>query len=280
MPLKKILVHVDHLESGARRLRGAAAVARLFGASVNALFVDSWVLWASASVYGPEITPALIENQKSISESHQLRAKEHFDRVAAVEDVPMTWLVNEGDIAGRICANARMNDLVIMGGGSGEYLTASGLLDQVVLGVSRPLLLLPDDFLSAKPKYDIERIVIGWNGSHEAARSIRDALPFLEKADAVMITTVTAADAEQREPEGIPQLLEYLGAHGIDVQTEVISSSDSASNGEALLAAAAARNADMLVMGAYGHSRWREIVLGGTTRHVLKHAQLPVLMSH
>lgn len=280
MGLKKILVHVDHLEAGERRLRGAAMVAQSFGASVNALYVDSWMLWASASVYGPEITPALIENQKSVSESQQLRAKAHFDRVSANEKVPMTWLINEGDVAGRICANARTNDLVVMGGGSGEYFTAPGLLDQVVLGAGRPVLLVPDGFLSSHAEFDNKRIFIGWNNSREAARAMHDALPFLHKAEAITIATVMSETAERKEPEGMPLLLEYLGAHGLAVVTEVISHTPPANSGEALLEAAAAKDADMLVMGAYGHSRWREIVLGGTTRHVLKHAQLPVLMSH
>lgn len=280
MPLKKILVHVDHLEAGERRLRGAATVARLFDATVNALYVDSWALWASASVYGPEITPALIESQKSVSESQQLRAKESFDRVSITGKVPMRWLITEGDPAGRICANARMNDLIVLGAGSGEYLTGPGLLDQVVLGAGRPVLLLPDEFLSANAEFDFKRIFIGWNNSREAARAIHDALPFLRYADTNLIGAVVSETEEPREPEEMPVLREYLEAHGLAVEIEIISHTPPANSGEALLEAAAAKQADMLVMGAYGHSRWREIVLGGTTRHVLKHANLPVLMSH
>ncbi|HEX7026153.1 MAG TPA: universal stress protein [Gammaproteobacteria bacterium] len=280
MPLKKILVHVDHLEAGERRLRGAATVAGLLNASVNALFVDSWALWASASVYGPEITPALIESQKSVSESQQLRAKESFDRVSASGKVPMKWLVNEGDPAGRICANARVNDLIVMGAGTGEYLTGPGLLNQVVLSAGRPVLLLPDDFLVPRAEFDFKRIFIGWNNSREAARAISDALPFLQRADTVLIGTVVSEADERRAAEEIPLLLEYLEAHGLPVQVEIVSHTPPAGAGEVLLEAATAKQADMLVMGAYGHSRWREIVLGGTTRHVLKHANLPVLMSH
>ena len=280
MLLKKVLVHVDHLEAGERRLRGGATVAGLFDASVNALFVDSWALWASASVYGPEITPALIESQKSVSESQQLRAKESFDRVSASGKVPMKWLVNEGDPAGRICANARVNDLIVMGAGTGEYLTGPGLLNQVVLSAGRPVLLLPDDFLVPRAEFDFKRIFIGWNNSREAARAISDALPFLQRADTVLIGTVVSEADERRAAEETPQLLEYLEAHGLPVQVEIVSHTPPAGTGEVLLEAATAKQADMLVMGAYGHSRWREIVLGGTTRHVLKHANLPVLMSH
>lgn len=280
MPLKKILVHVDHLETGERRLRGAVNLARLFDASLTALFVDSWALWASASVYGPEITPALIESQKSVSESQQLRAKESFDRVCATGKVPMKWLVNEGDPAGRICANAHVNDLIVMGAGSGEYLTGPGLLDQVVLGAGLPVLLLPDGFLSTNVEYDFKRIFVGWNNSREAARAIRDALPFFHKADTVLIATVVPETEERQEPEELPMLREYLETHNLVVETEIITHTPPATNGEVLLETAAAKQADMLVMGAYGHSRWREIVLGGTTRYVLKHANLPVLMSH
>lgn len=281
MALKKILVHVDHFEAGERRLRGAVITAEIFGASVNALYVDSWVLWASASVYGPEITPALIESQKAVSESQQLQAKEHFDRVTGDTRVPMVWLVNQGDPAGRICANARVSDLVVMGSASGEYLSAPGLLDQVVLGAGRPVLFLPDHLLSpGKFKFNFKRILVGWNASREAARAVLDALPFLQRADVITMATVISETEERKEPEGMPLLLEYLGAHGLVVETEIISHASPGNSGEALLEAAAVKNADMLIMGAYGHSRWREIVLGGSTRHVLKHAQLPVLMSH
>lgn len=278
MSLKKLLVHVDHLETGERRLRAAASVAQQFGAAVNALYVDSWVLWASASVYGPEITPALIENQKAVSESQRSRAKEQFDRVAAGVRGPMMWLVNEGDVAGRICANAHVNDLVVLGGVSSEY---SGLLDQVVLGAGRPVLLLPDRLLSmSEPVFDFQRIVVGWNASRESARAIQDALPFLHRADTVTVVTVTFETEAGESPESMSLLLQYLDAHGIAAQTEVIGHGQSGNSGEILLETAAAKNAGLLVMGAYGHSRWREIVLGGSTRHVLKHAQLPVLMSH
>lgn len=278
MSLKKLLVHVDHLEAGERRLRAAASVAQSFGAAVNALCVDSWVLWASASVYGPEITPALIENQKAVSESQQSRAKERFDRVTAGTQVPMTWLVNEGDVAGRICANAHVNDLVVLGGASSEY---PGLLDQVVLGAGRPILLLPDHLLSlSESVFGFQHIVVGWNASRESARAIQDALPFLHRADIVTIVTVTFETETREASESMSLLLQYLKAHGIAAQTEIIGHVQPGNSGEILLETAAAKNADLLVMGAYGHSRWREIVLGGSTRHVLKHAQLPVLMSH
>lgn len=275
MPVKKLLVHVDHLEAGERRLRTAASIAQLFGASVSALYVDGWVLWASASLYGPEITPALIENQKTVSESQQSQAKENFGRVAAGTRVPMTWLIDEGDPAGRICANARASDLVVMGVVSGEY---PGLLDQVVLGAGRPVLLLPDHPSSPDASvFGCKRILVGWNASREAARAMQDALPFLHKAEAITLATVIL---ETEEPEGMSLLSQYLEAHGLVAETEVIRSAHSRNSGEILLETAASKSVDLLVMGAYGHSRWREIVLGGSTRHVLKHAQLPVLMSH
>lgn len=189
----------------------------------------------------------------------------------------MTWLVNEGDVARRICANAHMNDLMVMGGGDGEYLTAAGVLDQVVLGSGRPVLLLPGDLVSST---GFRRILIGWNASREAARAIYDALPFLHQADTITVVTVMPETEERQLLDEMPLLVEYLGAHDLAVEIEAINPASPAGTGEALLVAAAAKDADMLVMGAYGHSRWREIVLGGTTRYVLKHAQLPVLMSH
>jgi len=118
------------------------------------------------------------------------------------------------------------------------------------------------------------RIVLAWDGSVQAARAVGAALPFLRLAQQVTVTT--AGEADRRVPA--EALLAYLARHEVRAQSESFASA--AGVGKGLVEQAARLRADLLVMGAYGHSRLRELVLGGVTRQVLVDAALPVFMVH
>jgi nucleotide-binding universal stress UspA family protein len=119
--------------------------------------------------------------------------------------------------------------------------------------------------------------LVAWNASREATRAAHDALPFLHAAERVVLCAI--GDPATADP-GLEDAAAMLDRHGVAVQVEQVPGPDSGTGvGEALLARAAEHGADLLVMGAYGHSRLREFVLGGTTRRVLREATLPVLFS-
>ena len=120
-----------------------------------------------------------------------------------------------------------------------------------------------------------ERVAIAWNDSAEAARALAFALPFVEAASVVHVLT---AETWRTQFEATEDLADYLEWRGIMCERRAIEAEDDV--GAALLQAASAAGADLLVMGGYGRSRLRELVLGGVTRHVLTHAQLPVLLAH
>ena len=117
------------------------------------------------------------------------------------------------------------------------------------------------------------RVLVAWNGKREAARAAHDALPFLRAAERVVLCAVGEVAGA-----GLDDAAGMLRRHGVPVRAERVAGGDLHA-GEILLARAAADRADLLVLGAYGHSRLRELVLGGATRHVLHHATLPVLFS-
>jgi nucleotide-binding universal stress UspA family protein len=124
------------------------------------------------------------------------------------------------------------------------------------------------------------RVLVAWDGSREAARAVHDALPLLRRAREV---SVLVADPERLatkigEKPGA-DLAAHLARHGLPVRVEVVKSGGRPL-GEILLAQVEEERADLLVMGGYAHARLRELVLGGTTRHVLTHASVPVLLSH
>jgi len=145
----------------------------------------------------------------------------------------------------------------------------------LALGVGRPVLIVP--------RYGTfetvgERVLVAWNGSREATRAVHDALPLLKLASSV---TVLSIDPEHDTGDRIPgaDIALHLARHGVAAEGMSTVGLD-ISVGDLLLSRAADLGADLIVMGAYGHSRVRELVLGGATRHILQHMTVPVLMSH
>jgi nucleotide-binding universal stress UspA family protein len=133
------------------------------------------------------------------------------------------------------------------------------------------------------PRYGVfgtvgERVLIAWNGSREATRAAHDALPLLKRATKVTVLSIDPDhDSQRRVPSADITL--HLARHGVAAEADSTVALDIAV-GDVLLSRAADLGADLIVMGGYGHSRVREMVLGGATRHLLQHMTVPVLMSH
>ena len=158
-------------------------------------------------------------------------------------------------------------------GASTEY----DLPAELVMSVGRPVLAVPyaGDF-TGPPKH----VAVAWNGSREATRAVGDAAPFLEGADKVSVISINEkdlGDAGYNSPSA--DLAAFLERHGVKAATEPITADD-IDISDMLLSRIADFGVDMIVMGAYGHSRVRELVMGGATHGILRHMTVPVLMSH
>ncbi|MFZ1988318.1 MAG: universal stress protein, partial [Alphaproteobacteria bacterium] len=138
-----------------------------------------------------------------------------------------------------------------------------------------PSLLYPDQ---APEKLSLDTVLISWDCSRAASRAVADALPILKRAKQVKVITVSGEKDLPAEDTKTP-LLEYLAAHEVNAQFDIVKIGGR-HIGEVLLAEAASVRADLIVMGAFGHSRMREFFLGGATSGVLEKAKLPILMSH
>ena len=148
--------------------------------------------------------------------------------------------------------------------------------EAVIFGSGRPTLVVPE---SPRPRpFELGTVVVAWDFSRAAARAISDALPLLEKARKVRVVTVASEKAFDTK-HSAEELAKNLTRHGIDVVLDKVEAKDKAI-GEVLEAYVAAQRADMLVMGAYGHARWREFILGGATKSLLSKPPLPILLSH
>ena len=146
-------------------------------------------------------------------------------------------------------------------------------LEAAVMNAGRPVLIAPQDGFAEKLG---GTVVIGWDGSVQASHAVSAALAFLQAAEKIVILCI---GEDEIEPERGARLKDYLGLHDVKAELRLVDRKDR-STGQALLEEAGALDAGLLVMGAYSHSRLRELLIGGVTRHVRGHASIPVLMAH
>ncbi|HSK41508.1 MAG TPA: universal stress protein, partial [Arenibaculum sp.] len=188
------------------------------------------------------------------------------------------WRESTGRAEDVLARDARFADLVVFarsGLAAGAAMAGTAMmidLEAVLFGSARPILLAPET-----PPATIGRTVaVAWDGGMEAARAVTAAMPLLIRAETVHLLTAEPQDTRSAQSE---RLADYLACHGIAAR---VTRFDPAGEpvGAALMARASQAGADLVVMGGYGHSRVRELILGGTTRYVLGHAGLPVLMAH
>lgn len=177
----------------------------------------------------------------------------------------------EAEIVGRI---GGAYDLIVIGRRQeGEFGGLSRTTaEAALLGTGRAVLLAPPE----PPRAIGESVLIGWNRSVQAARALRNALPFLREAKQVTILSVTTGARDGPSPK---QIVRHLAWHGVKADSKEIPP-DYRYIGEAVLDEAKELGADMAVMGAYSHSRVREMMLGGVTRYILENAKLPILIAH
>ena len=276
MGLKDLLVHVDNDPACSSRVDVAVALAAKHGAHLTGLHAMGWP--RLPGYVEAELPPNFQEEQQRQLEELARQAEERFHERARRRGIRGEWRVDTGDIVGTTKLHARYADLTVVGQGldlvNAPYDLAF-LPEELALGVGRPVLVVP--------RYGTfetvgERVLIAWNGSREATRAVHDALPLLKLATKV---TVLSIDPERDSGPRVPSadIALHLARHGVAAEAASTLGVD-IGVGDLLLSRAADLGADLIVMGAYGHSRVREMVLGGATRHMLQHMTVPVLMSH
>ncbi|MEP7099520.1 MAG: universal stress protein [Burkholderiales bacterium] len=189
-------------------------------------------------------------------------------------------ILDEADAARSLIRHAHCNDLTLLtqaDPGAPRYRAASELVEMVVLHSARPTLILPH---AGRFEQIGTRALVAWDDSREAARAVADALPLLRHATDVRLATWPEGDGDERLSlqSRLEAARHWLARHGIDAHAQV--EPPSSSIADALLARAIESRCDLLVMGAYGHARWAERLLGGATRGLLRAMPVPVLMSH
>lgn len=280
MGYKTILLYLDTAAQRVERIDLAFEQAEKFDAHLVGLYAPGPVpipAYALAEA-GHEVVELLRRRRAEAAQS----AKNAFEAASARRRaVKCEWRVAPGDAAAAVGLSGRYADLVIAGqpqpDDAGERFSILPSAADLVLSAGRPVLFVP--YAGRFPSVG-KRILIAWNASRESARALSDAMPFLERAsyvDVVSLDTDAIGSKHGEDPGADTGLL--LARHGIKVTVSQQSGSD-IGVGEQLLSRAADFDADLIVMGAYGHSRLRERILGGATRTMLEAMTVPVLMSH
>ncbi len=204
-----------------------------------------------------------------------------FDRATEALPIAAKWHAFDGHPLAIGQREARLADLLVVGQddpADPAAFVAQDFVESIVLGSGRPVLAIPRVGRFAAIG---SRVLVCWDGGREAARAILDALPLLRKARAVTLACCAAAGNSDDEWSAPPEYaVSWLAAHGVSADVQHLAPAARAGIGERLLSAAADVQADLIVAGAYGHSRFRELVLGGVTRTLLDCMTVPVLFSH
>lgn len=279
MSYRNILLHLDALAACRHRVAAALDLGERFGARVTGVAPTGRL----AIPYAMDIAPPgelIVEWQETLQRQAR-KAADAFEASARQAGfVRVETRVAEGSDIPAITQGARYADLVVIGQADpADGATDQGALSvgEVVLGCARPVLVVP--YIGAAAGFG-KHVLIAWNGSREASRAVHDALPLLKKAQRVTVMAVNPRIDEQGHGE-LPgaDLAAFLAQHEVRVEVQADRGAQT-DVGEELLSRIADLDIDLLVMGAYGHSRAREWAFGGATRTILQSMTVPVLMSH
>lgn len=279
MNYRNLIVCLDDSDSARQRLDFALGMAVRHAAHLTALHLSYMPSPAFVAYDGME---RLYENLERDLAQRQAAAREAFLAAAQLRNIPASFVAARNLDIQAVSAYARVSDLIIAGQpdlrDSAAYI-GEGFPSRFVLDVGRPVLFTPHGF---PVKADFEHVMVAWKGSRESNRALFDALPLLREARRVTVLTVHRDDSPWPESSSVPapDILGLLRRHGIEARlVENISREEP---GRWLLDRATDLEdpADLLVAGAYGHSRLSELVLGGVTRTLLDGMTLPVLLSH
>lgn len=274
--IRNILLHVsaENLDPGSGPAAYARSMARAFGAHLTALVFELNVFSTTGGFEGV----ALAEGNTGIAERNRMADETAEVLRASLEGVDADVRTARSFAYGVpeiVAQMARIHDLTIAGIATDPVLSDRAIAEYALFQSGRPLLVVPGDH---DGEFAARRIACAWDFGRPAARAVADAMPLLKQAEDVTLLTV-GDDKSFDCSIDMDDVLAALGRHGI-VARHARGERAGASIGDALQRMAREAGADLLVMGGYGHSRFREFVLGGATRGVLHDAMLPTFLSH
>jgi nucleotide-binding universal stress UspA family protein len=284
MAFKDILVTLAGPAASEHGIGFATELAREHGAHLVGLSIIEPLDLSVYMTPGTSFVP--IDVIQEVEQRHRETAKAAASKIEAAfraaclrAGISHEWRLVEGNPAEVGVVHAHYADLAVTGQIDPEKPPPGGwarLPEQLALASGRPVLILP-----YAGRFDIagKRVLVAWNRTRESARALNDALPILERASQVTVLSVDPHRGEDANDLPGADIALHLARHGVKAEASS-TVADDIDVGNTLLSRAADLGADLMVMGCYGHSRMRELILGGVTREILRHMTVPVLMSH
>jgi nucleotide-binding universal stress UspA family protein len=275
MKYKTIIVHCDASSKLSHRLEVSVNLALRFGSHLVGSHVQVPMEIPALSA-GVVPTSDLFAAYETVAKAAHDTAAAAFNKSIKGSHVPSEWRVAKGYHEDELVIQARYADLLILGQTELD-MTPGDLPETVAISSGRATLVIPHIGVRREPG---KSIMLCWNASRESARAATEALPFLVSAERVIVLIVdTKKLASGHGPEPGADVATWLARQGVNVtvQRDVVADVDV---GEVILSRAADQDIDLIVMGLYGHSRAREVILGGASRTLLSSMTVPVLMAH
>lgn len=269
--MRSILLHIDDDPCLDARIRVALDFARTFDGHLTCLQVIPYEFGIPGDYFGTmavQFYPVIRENAEKFAQVIKLRL--------AKEDVRWDWVCKDGLAQDHLLAHAGLSDVIVMGAcaETRSGTAYSRLAAEVAVAAATPVMLVPEKCKGLDASVPA---AVAWNGSPEASRALRAAVPLLRQSSEVFLLTVTGEvpEFDLSAVEGAS----FLSRHGIEFKVvELPLSSESIR--DTLVHAAQIRKAGWIAMGAYGHTRFRERILGGVSRSMMSGPELPILMAH
>ena len=272
--MKSILLHIDGDSCMEARMQVALDLARANGGHITCLQSVSYEVFAPGDFYGSAMAAAMPKIKEAAEE---LRAKIEAD--LANEDASWEWRFLYGMAETRLLEQSVLHDVIIVGPhdiGEDGATGPSAMAGELALKAPCPVLVVPGD----TKKHDTQApVLVAWNGSSEACVALKQSVPLLALSNKVYIASVDEQNDQPRQDFPASEAAMYLSRHGIEAEIVSIPRGE-AKISDTLFSAAQLRECGLMVMGAYGHSRLAEMLMGGVTRRVLSDPQLPVLLAH
>jgi len=272
--MKSILLHISDDSGLEARLQVALDIARASEGHVTCLQAVNYEIFAPGDFYGSAMVAALPRIKEAAEE-----LRNRIETRLTLGDVSWDWETCSGHAEIRLLERSALHDIIIVGPndlGEDGARSPSGMAGSLALRAPVPVLVVPVHTKS----FDVQApALVAWNGSSEACVALRQAVPLLAMSDAVYLATVAEASDKQRFDLPPVEGARYLSRHDIDAELLEIPRGE-AKVADTLFSAASMRECGMIVMGAYGHSRLAELLLGGVTRRSLTDPQLPIFLAH